>query len=188
MTRRVLVDANVLVSRTTMDWLHFLREFNEGMFQLHITHDIQAEAIHALRRRHPKRPGGAIADRLKKISMIVDEVVEDFPGELPFTGADADDYHVHAAAVAGRADLVLTSNSPNDITTTPDDEHYDIITPDDFFILVTDSNPRCLLPIVKAQFAYWSKKPGHAQLDEALTKAGCSAFAQRVRATLGLLA
>ncbi|MFB1427003.1 MAG: hypothetical protein DI613_17740 [Kocuria rhizophila] len=188
MTRRVLVDANVLVSRTTLDWLHFLREFNEGMFQLHITQDIQAEAIRALRRIHPRREGGAIRDRVEKISEVMDEMVDDFPGTLPFTGEDEGDYHVHAAAVAGRADLVLTFNAATDLTTTPDEEHYDVITPDDFFVLVTDSNPRCLLPIVRAQFRYWSTKPGHAQLDEALHRAGCPEFAQRVRQALGRLA
>ncbi|OFR89564.1 hypothetical protein HMPREF2863_08405 [Micrococcus sp. HMSC067E09] len=188
MTRRVLVDANVLVSRTTLDWLHFLRESNEGMFQLHVTHDIQAEAIHALRRSHPRKEGGAIRDRVEKISGMMDEVLADFSGVLDFTGTDEHDYHVHAAAVAGRADLVLTYNAPSDITTTPDLEHYDVISPDDFFILVTDSNPHCLLPLVKIQFDYWSKKPGHAQLDDALRKAGCPEFAQRVRQTLGRLA
>lgn len=188
MTCRVLVDANVLVSRTAMDWLHFLREFNEGMFQLHITHDIQAEALHALRRIHPQRSGGAITDRVEKNTGLVDEVVQDFPGDLPFTGADDHDHHVHAAAVAARADLVLTFNAPDDITTTPDDEHYDVIAPDDFFVFVTDSNPRCLLPIVKLHFDYWSNRPSHAQLDDALLKAGCPAFARRVRTTLGQLA
>ncbi len=188
MTRRVLVDANVLVSRTTLDWLHFLRESNEGMFQLYLTPDIQAEAVHALRRRHPRRDGGAIWDRVEKITGVMDEVLSDFPGTLAFTGEDKHDYHVHAAAVTGRADLVLTDNSPADITTTPDDEHYDVISPDDFFILTTDSNPHCLLPIVKTQFRYWSQKPGHAQLDDALRRAGCPEFAQRVRWALVQLA
>ena len=188
MMRRVLVDANVLVSRTTLDWLHFLREYNEGMFQLHITDDIQAEAIHALRRNHPRADGGVIRDRVEKISGIMDEVLPDFPGTLRFTGKDEHDYHVHAAAVEGRADLVLTYNAPSDITTTPDDEHYDGISPDDFFVLVTDSNPRCLLPIVKTQFDYWSTRSGHAQLDDALRKAGCPEFAARVRSALGRLA
>lgn len=187
MTRRVLVDSNVLASRIVLDWIYQCRVHNEGMFQLFTTEDIKAEVIRVLRKRNPRRDGGAIADRARKIAAVMDEVLEDFPGDLNFTGTDEGDYHVHAAAVVGNADLVVTLNKPHDITTTPDEESYELITPDDFLILVTDSNPRCLQSMTKDQFSYWAPR-GRGQLDDGLRRAGCQLFAERVRQALRTLA
>lgn len=187
MTQRVFVDANVLASRTLLDWLHHLRENNEGMFQLHSTCDVFVEALRVSRKRNPRAPGSLLEDRLKKIRYVIDETIDDFPGNGPFTGTDDGDYHVHAAATASRADMILTNNDPADITQTPDDEPYEIITADDFFMLVIESNPHCLLPATRNQFAYWSSR-GAGQLDDKLIKADCPQFAKEVRRALSRLA
>lgn len=187
MTQRVFVDANIFVSRTIMDWLLHLRELNQGMFQLHATEDIFVEALHATRKRNPRAPGNLLEDRMKKIRDCVDEVLPNFSGNLPFTGSDEGDYHVHAAAIAARADVILTQNRPADITANPDDEPYEIYTADDFFLLIVQSNPNCLLPSTQAQLSYWSRR-GDAQLDDRLHKAGCPQFADRVREALRALA
>ncbi len=182
------MDANVLASRTCLDWLFFLRLHNEGMFQLHATNDVFAETIRTLRRNNPRLPGGVVTDRLEKIRECMDEVLRDFSGEGKFSGKDKDDYHVHAAAVASKADLILTNNDPADITQTPDEELYEIINSDEFFMLVTDSNPHCVVPITQEQFSYWGSKPGSRPLDEALKRASCPQFAARVRKALQYIA
>lgn len=188
MTHRVFVDANVFFSKTLLDWTFQLRLANEGMFQLHSTEDVFAEVLANMRKEHPTAPGHVTRRRMELMRKFVDEVIQDYPGELPFSGRDKGDYHVHAAAFAARSDLIVTINDPIDITTTPDDQHYEIITPDDFYMLVVDSSPSRLLPVVSKQLAYWKSKPEHRQLDDSLRRAGCPQFAERVREVLGELA
>lgn len=188
MTQRVFVDANVLFSKTLMDWLFLLHLENPAMFQLHSTEDVFAEVVANMREKHPTAPGHKTARRAQLMRENMDEVLEDFPPDLAFTGTDPHDYHVHAGAVHGRADFVLTCNAPQDITTTPEAEPYDIVHPDDFFLVVADSNPACLIPVVRDQVAYWSAIPRHRQLDDALARADCPQFADRVRQTLAQIA
>ncbi|MDN3225961.1 PIN domain-containing protein [Kocuria rhizophila] len=188
MTQRVFVDANVLFSKTLMDWLFLLHLDNPTMFQLHSTEDVFAEVIANMRKKYPTAPGRKTARRAQLMRDNMDEVLVDFPSDLHFTGADPQDYHVHAGAVHGRADVVLTCNTPQDITMAPDTEPYDIVHPDDFFVLVADSHPACLIPIVRKQLSYWGARANHVQLDEALSRAGCPQFARRVRRTLSQIA
>ncbi|RRD29306.1 PIN domain-containing protein [Actinomyces bowdenii] len=188
MTQRVLVDANVLFSKTTMDWLFLLRMHNAGMFSLYATEDIIAEVLANMRKKNPTAPGHLTSHRAELIRNTLDEVLRDFPSDIPFTGADPADYHVHAAATNGRADLLLTSNKPEDFTAHPDGEAYSIICPDEFFLLISESNPSCLMPIIEEQMDYWSSKQEHLQLDDALMGAQCPAFSLRVREELQKLA
>lgn len=187
MTQRVFVDANIFVSRTIMDWLFHLRCVNEGMFQLHSTDDVFVEALAATRDRNPRASGTLLAERMSKIRDCVDEVVPTFPGNLSFTGADEGNYHVHAAAITSRADIILTQNKPEDITQNPDDEPYEIYSADDFFMLVVQSNPGCLLPCTRKQLAFWGSR-GKGQLDDRLKKADCPTFAEEIRRALQRLA
>lgn len=124
----------------------------------------------------------------KKIQACMDEVITVFPGEARFTGIDEGDYHVHAGATASGADIILTFNNPIHITQTPDQELYEIITPDEFFMLITDSNRQCMLPVTRGQFEYWGSKPNSDPIDKALCKAGCPEFSQRVRENLRKIA
>lgn len=158
------------------------------MFQLCSTNDVLVEVLYHLRKRSP-RVGSALLDaHLKQIGMLIDEVVEVFPGHAPFTGSDKGDYHVHAAAIACQADMLLSNNSPADFTDNEDAEPYEIYTVDDFFILVADSNPASILRVTKEQFEYWSEKQGSQPLDRALIAAGCPQFAARVRENLRKIA
>ena len=75
MTQRVLVDANVLASRILTDWLFHLRKCNRGMFSILWTRDIQAEAIRAMRKKHPEWSGSAIERRFKMMEALIDDTV-----------------------------------------------------------------------------------------------------------------
>lgn len=188
MTQRVFVDANVFYSKTLMDWLFLLRRENDGMFQLHATEDVFAEVASNMRKKHPRLPGHAVRRRVELMRKSVDEVLTTFPGDLPFTGTDENDYHIHAAAIYSQADLLLTDNRPTDITTN-ENEHYETICPDDFFVLVANSAPpKMLYPIIRDQIAYWSKNAEYRQLDEALRRARCPEFADIVLSILQKMA
>ncbi|MDO5617889.1 MAG: PIN domain-containing protein [Kocuria sp.] len=186
MTQRVLVDASIFFSRTLTDWVFLLREHTGEMFQVFATEDAISEAIAAFRDKNPTVKGSVTAGRAALVRENLDEIIGDFPSGLSFTGTDIGDYHLHAAAHAGRADFVLTSNDPRDITAR--DEPYEVIHPDAFFALVAQSAPAELLDVVQRQARYWGKKEHSLPLDEALRRAGCPDFAGTVRKALQDLA
>lgn len=176
MAQRVFVDANVLFSRTLRDWLFLLRiESNGGMFQLHTTWDVIAEAGARLRDEYPNTSGDLLASLMKKIQECVDEVVTAFPGG-PVEGiADEGDWHVHHAAEACRAHVLLTDDTGFE----SDDSHYEVYTCDDFFLEVGRSAPDVVKRVVETQALYWSRRSGK-QLPDALRDAGCLEFADVV--------
>ena len=54
MVTRVLIDANVLYSRTLRDWILLLEIESEArMFKVHWTEDILAEVLYRTRRKSP---------------------------------------------------------------------------------------------------------------------------------------
>ncbi|MGQ7788324.1 PIN domain-containing protein [Nesterenkonia sp. K-15-9-6] len=184
MVQRVFVDANVLYSRTLRDWTFLLRNSAEGMFQLHSTRDAICEALAKYRKNNSNAPGHQVANIEETITSSLDELVREFPGNIAFDGRDQNDYHIHAAAVSSQADIILTCNEATDITTTPDEQNYEIFHPDDFFLLVADSRPQCVKQVTRCQHEYWKDKQNYLQLDEALRKSYCPMFAKRVRQAL----
>ena len=189
MTQRVLVDANVLASRILTDWLFHLRKCNRGMFSILWTRDIQAETIRTMRKKHPEWSGSAIERRFQMMEALIDDTVVAPDGDYDFSGTDSGDFHVHAAAVAGNVHYILTDNRPDDFTSRPDEEQYEIINSDDFFNLVADSNQPGFIDAVAGQFEYYSR-PGVVKdpLHVALQRAGCPSFADRVKLALGQIA
>lgn len=180
MLQVVFVDANILASRVCLDWLFQLQQLNPGMFRIHCSEDVIAEAMRALRRRNPRLPGAVTNKYSLKIRKVIQDITDDFSAVESFTGRDENDYHVHAAAIAANADLLLTNNNPFDISSDPDLESYEIISADDFFNLVVDSNPDCLFLAARKQYEFWKTQPGMRQLDQALSAAGCPNFAKRL--------
>lgn len=183
MTHRVFVDANVLYSKTTRDWLFNLRIATDGLFQTHCTEDVFAETVYHLRKNHPRWSGAKTAKAVAAFREVIDEILETFPDDVPFTGTDEGDYHVHAAAVQSRADLLLTNNRVSDFTST-DDEPYEVIEPDGFFVLVWKAAPGGTRAAVEEQVKHWSKRPSDVQLHEALHAADCPEFAGVVQRLL----
>jgi predicted nucleic acid-binding protein len=178
MPKRVFVDANVWVSRTLRDWVCMLRAEIPSMFQLHTTEDVLAETIARLRELHPQRDGGATTRLRAAIIASIDELVDDFPGGTPWIGADPKDQHVHAAAVAAHADVLLTEDRGfHDL----DDLPYEVLRCDEFFLLVDDAVSWHVRATVRRMNQYWSARPArYAGLATALERAGCPGFARRV--------
>ena len=181
---RVLVDANVLFPKTTRDWLSLLYG-NGGNRMLHVfwTEDILTEVLYRLRRKHPSMDGGSLRDVHDKI-VATFEVgrVEDYnPATFVPDLADQNDAHVKAAAVACQADILLTCDKG---FTNSTDDLFEVYHPDDFFLLVADSNPSLVEQVVRLQVNYWRGKSGEADLPRALRNADCPQFAERVREIL----
>lgn len=189
MLQRVFVDSNVLASRTLRDWLFLLRNETDGMFQVHATLDILVEAHRAWRRRNHKASGAEATALFERIQRNLDELVGDFDGGIDFEGSDVHDTHVHAAAVASGADLLLTDN-PTDFVDT-DLLPYELYRADEFFCLVDDGAPAAVRRVAMAQITYWQGIAASGvptkRLDEALVDAGCPDFAKRVTAHLATL-
>ncbi|WP_260852614.1 PIN domain-containing protein [Curtobacterium pusillum] len=187
MLQRVFVDANVFCSRTLRDWTCLLRLRTDGMFQLHTTEDVLAETVRTLRRKHPELPGGAVTRLRAAVLGAIDELVEEFDATLAYTGPDPDDRHVHAAAEACRAHVLLTEDQG---FTHTDAANYEVYRCDDFFLLVDDSAPGAVRDVVRQQTQYWAARPVATRrgLAEALRDAGCPQFAARVESHLRVLA
>lgn len=182
---RVFADANVLYSRTLRDWLALLQLRAPGeIYTVYWTEDVLAETIYRLRRRHPDWDGGKITQIRDRIAGTFEGGrVEDFAIDNTFPGKDDNDRHVHAAAVACHADIVLTSDGGfHDVDRNADSLPYEVYRPDEFFLLVDDCAPHLVREVTKEQTLYWAaRQDGKADLATPLTDAGCPKFAERVR-------
>ena len=167
MPTRVIVDANVLFSRTLRDWLSLLYLNNDTLFSVHWTEDILAETISRLRRAHLDWSGGLItriSDRMR--ATFEGGRVDDFASVgSSYRGTDPNDQHVHDAAIACGAHILLTSDRG---FTGPgvdrDDLPYEIYRPDDFFVLVDDSAPEVASAATAEQLNYWFGRHGDVDL------------------------
>lgn len=184
MVTRVLVDANVLFSRTQRDWLFLLKLKSEGrIFTVSSTVDIIAETVARYRDKNRYVSGGAIVRLNDLLLANLDERVDEYTVDESFAGADQDDAHVDAAARACGADVVLTCDAgwaklgAEVLDTLP----YEVQHPDDFFCLVDDAPPATVRLVVKDQVDYWMSKHGEADLPARLRAASCPEFAERVR-------
>ncbi len=153
------------------------------MFLLCTSEDVIAETLSKLRDNNPRWDGGQITRIRAAIVEVFDELVDDFDGSVAYQGADPDDFHVHAAALAAQAQILLTCdhgllNQPN-----ADELEYEAYHPDDFFVLVNDSAPLNVREASLAQLRYYANKNGerNSGLVDALIAAGSPHFAECVR-------
>lgn len=181
-----LPDANVLHSRTLRDWLLLLKVVSGGgMFQVAYTEDILAETMYHVRRRNLHLSGTQITLVRDQIVGAMDLRIAEYPsGQEAVQVRDPFDRHIHAAAVAGDMDCIITHDKG--FTELPvcerDQLEYEIYTADEFFTLVDDSSPSTVLATLRRQIEYRSRKPD-ARYDfvDALIAADCPVFAGRVR-------
>ena len=183
-TQRVFVDANVLFSRTLRDWLFLLRIETDSSFQVHSTEDVLNETLYKLRRKNSAWSGGQISRLRKKLEENIDEIVLDYTMDIPYNGSDPNDRHVHAAAAASHADILLTADKTFAQMAQDDSLPYSVYGCDDFFVLIDDSGARAVQRVVDEQREYYTEKSKAGQpvktLSEALIASGCDVFAQRV--------
>lgn len=177
---RVLVDANVLYSKTLRDWFCLI-QVQGGPYTGYYSEDILAETAYRLRRKDPTAPGHKIRlfrDRI--VASLEGGRVEDFVVDGTFKG-DPDDQHVHAAALACGAQIVLTADKGFTAPGVIEDLPYEVHRPDEFFTLTDDSCPHVVREVAVMQTDHFQKRYGSADLCSALRGAGCPDFAERVR-------
>ncbi|HBX81544.1 MAG: PIN domain-containing protein [Propionibacteriaceae bacterium] len=179
--QRVFVDANVFFSKCLRDWLGVLstRPDHEPPFQVFWTEDVLAEVIYGLRRKHPEWDGVAMTKIRDKIASAFEGGrVEDFQ-ILEHPGPDAFDAHIHSAAIACGADILLTCNVKD--FPERDQWSYEVMKPDEFFCLVDDWSPNLVHIAVLDQVRYWRERDGEADLPRQAKNAELPDFAERVR-------
>lgn len=123
-----------------------------------------------------------------RISAIRDRIVETFEtGRVTrfeinqtYRGPDPRDAHVHAAAVACGADILLTANVV-DFVWDKNSSRYEVMDPDSFLTLVDDANPNLVAEVAVRMCRYWVNRSEEADLPRRLRDAGCPQFADRVR-------
>lgn len=190
MATGVLVDANVLFSKTLRDWLFLLRNETGGdMFTVYATEDILAETLYRMRRKRPAAPGHMTSRVHDLICEQLDDRVADYTIDGSYPGPDQDDAHVHAAAVASGAGKLLTADTG--FTKLDADTAarlpYEVHTPDSFFTLIDDSAPMKVRAVTQKQQQHFLERDGEADLPARLKKASCPSFAERVRQHLQIL-
>ncbi|WP_205915403.1 PIN domain-containing protein, partial [Prescottella equi] len=180
----VLVDANILYSRTLRDWLALLYlDASSDMFEVKWTDDIMVEFQYNLRKKNPfldDAQVGGIRRRLES-TFGEDSRISGYTVDPAGNYPDVGDAHVHCAAVHGSVDLLLTNNVKH--FREIDDLPYEIYTADEFFELVDDSAPHVVRTVAANQLAYHLRKNSNSStsLPDMLKKADAPAFAERVR-------
>ncbi len=185
----MFVDSNVLYSRTTRDWLFLLRNETRDMFQVHSTIDVVVEVVRAVRRAKPEVSGAVTHALHQQLVANLDELLTDYDATVEFTGVDPADRHVHAAAIAAGAHVLLTSNGRD--FGDPGRLRYELFEPDAFFLLLDDGAPAMVRRVVVKQLAYWSSRNDLGRpvkgVAEALDDAGCRGLSERVREHLHVI-
>lgn len=178
---KVLADANVLYPKTTRDWLALLyAQGGSDMFQVFWTDDILTETAYHLRRDHPGWAGKTITTITRQIRATFEVGrVEDYDPSTALPVGDPHDAHVHAAALACQAEILITND--HGFHAAREELPYDVYTADEFFILIDDSEPTLTRTVIELQTRYWLARQGQANLAAALALSDCPRFAERVR-------
>ncbi|ADG76158.1 conserved hypothetical protein [Cellulomonas flavigena DSM 20109] len=176
----VFVDANVWFSRTLRDWLGLLYVLpDDPPFVVHWSEDVFAEVLYHLRKTHPTWPGHRISGIRDRLAGTFEAGrVDTYEIDSTYGGRELDDAHVHAAAVACGADVLLTFDVDDfdwDTNTSP----YEVMHPDDFLVLLDDFCPELVKAAVDEMVGYWIARGLDADMPGRLRKSGCPQFADR---------
>ncbi|MFZ0217203.1 MAG: PIN domain-containing protein [Candidatus Dormiibacterota bacterium] len=174
----VVLDACVLVPITVADTL--LRIAERGLFRPIWSDRIVAEAIDAIRAVHADVPADAIRRRFASMNETFEDARvtgwEDL--ELGVELPDADDRHVVAVALRGRADAIVTANFRDYPVGAVGPLGIAVTNPDDFLLDQLDLAPGIVLDVLREQAAHTRNPPLRpGDLIARLSRAGVSRFA-----------
>lgn len=148
------------------------------MYVIACSRDVVIETLNTLRNQNPSWPGGHTTELMNAFFDALD-MVDDFDASIEYGGTDPDDRHVHAAAVASGAGFLITDDK-GFARMASDETPYEVISADDFFVLVDDSHPHLIAEATRNQIEYWLSRKQKALLADHLIKAGCPMFAERI--------
>jgi len=185
------LDANVLFSRTLRDWICQLAlDSGKTAFGLRWSEDVLAEWIYRMRRRSPDISDDSLGRVRRLLEQAFPEamVVGYRPADVP-QPRDVDDWHVLAAAVAVPVNFLVTADRRAFVPDVVAGLGVDIMTPDEFLMLVADRHPDLVSLRLANQVSYLRtrRRPPGGDLREAalqaLHRAGAVRFAMRLRGT-----
>lgn len=180
-----VLDACVLVPISLADTL--LRLAERDVYRPVWSEAILAEVRRAVLEVHPDIDPGRVDARLRSMNAAFEDAcVEGWEPlsdgiELP----DPQDRHVVAAAIRGRAELIVTANLVDFPDTSLSPLGLHALSPDDFLLDALDLSPRAMLDALASQAADTRRPPLELpQLVDTLERAGAPRFAAGVRAVL----
>ncbi|MEN2741297.1 PIN domain-containing protein [Microbacterium sp. X-17] len=175
------LDACVLVPLTPCDTM--LRLADEGAFRPLWSERVIRETQRALERVHPDIDPNRFRSRFRSMNDAFDDALVE--GWEPLTGAirlpDPDDVHVVAAALVGRADVIVMENTRHFPDAVLEPIGLKAVRLDDFLLDQFDLSPSVACRIVMEQAAA-GRRPsvGTGQLLDRLARSGAPRFAKRV--------
>ncbi|MCG5449066.1 PIN domain-containing protein [Micromonospora hortensis] len=184
----VLLDANVLVPNALRDTL--LRIAEADFYRPLWSQDILVETRRTILRLRP----GVDTTRLDKMFMcmnaaFIDALVTGYESLIAGMTNDTGDRHVLAAAVAGRADVIVTNNVKHFPQDAVGPLHIEVMRPDQFLCLQYDLAPVPIVEIIKRQSADTGRAAGKPQLNvdellDCLSRGGTPRFVEHIRGHL----
>lgn len=184
-----VLDACVLYPATIADALMSLSV--AGLFAAKWTQEIEAEWMGGVERSRPELAGKLVRRRdLMRLAVPDWEVApQQYQAIMPCLKLpDSEDIHVLAAAIAGHADCIVTSNLKDFPTEFVGVHGIEVIHPDDFLVMQLDIDAVIGLTALKAMRARM-KNPERTPEEFAALLERCELFstAQRVRDAAALI-
>lgn len=179
------LDACVIVPLAPCDTM--LRMADAGAFRPLWSRKVLDEALSALERIHPDVDPSRFRSRFRSMNEAFDDALVE--GWEPLTAGielpDPDDAHIVAAALLGRADVIVTENTKHFPDSAIAPLGLEAIRTDEFLLDQFDLLPAAACRIVTEQSAAMRRPPVEInQLLDRLARSGAPNFAQRVAAEL----
>lgn len=177
-----LLDACVLVPISLSDTL--LRLAERDLYRPLWSERILGEVRSALVRVHPEIDAARFDSRLRSMDVAFEDAC--VTGWEPLVSGlelpDPDDRHVVAAALRGRAEVIVTANIRDFPSDALDPLGIEVLTPDAFLLDLLDLDPAGTARTIREQAAD-HRRPSVSAEDvlSSLERAGAPEFARRVR-------
>jgi predicted nucleic acid-binding protein len=183
-----LLDANVLVPNALRDTL--LRVAEADFYRPLWSQDVLVETRRTILRLRPDiDPGRLDAMFAGMNEAFSDALVTGYEPLVDGMTNDKGDRHVLAAAVIGRADVIVTNNLKHFPRSAVDPLKIEALKPDQFLCLQYDLAPPLLVDLIKRQSAETGRSPGKPRLSldellDCLSKAGAPRFVEHINGHL----
>ena len=184
----VLLDTNILMSKTLRDWILLLAVKSEyEFFTPHVSSGIMDEFGYHVRRASPAISDVVLENWKQQIIRSCISCISGFPVEAPVSFPDTDDLHVHAAAQHGAMHALVTDDRKLlDYASTEEAQNiqnYETLSADDFLMQLTEyAHPSLFAEVYLFQESY-ARSKGFTEIDipRALERAGAGQFARYLR-------
>lgn len=181
---RVVLDTNVLLSKTLRDWI-FLTclETRNQFYQVYVSQGVLDEFGYHWRKKNPQCSDGVRQTYVEQVMKSATGLVEGFEVSMPVGYPDEHDAHVHSAAVAAEADALVTNDSRlirfAQSSEGEDALPYDTMSADDFLVQMAEFvDPRALDQVYLKQEEYLERRDSQVTVPQALRKAQAPQFAR----------